>query len=175
MSILIISLPRTGSTELGTKLSIDNKLKYEFEPFNPLNNIEQKDINFKKCVLKTIIFQIPPYVKEINRIEWLISLSKNFNEVILLSRKNLVSCAESWSFLNHKMKTTNFLSTSFYLWEKTPNYETALENIKKWNGELEYISERINTPITYYEDIYDLHSPNRLRRGNKDDFEKNII
>jgi hypothetical protein len=35
MSILIIALPRTGSSELGRRLSTYNKFKYEFEPFNP--------------------------------------------------------------------------------------------------------------------------------------------
>ena len=49
MSILIIALPRTGSTEFGKRLSINNKFKYEFEILeNPKNKKETKHL--KKLV-----------------------------------------------------------------------------------------------------------------------------
>ena len=174
MNILIISLPRTGSSELGKKLSIKNKLDYKFEPFNPLNeNYENSDL--KNSVVKTIIFHKPKYISEHNRLNWLIDLTKNFEKIILLSRKDLIACAESWSYLNHKMKTSNFTSILPYLWEKTPNYEIEYENIKKWDNELNYISKSINIPITYYEDIYDLNNIDRLRKGNKTDYKTKLI
>ena len=65
MSILIIALPRTGSSELGRRLSTYNKFKYEFEPFNPIAGLPPLT-NFKNIVLKTIIFQLPYYIKEEN-------------------------------------------------------------------------------------------------------------
>ena len=173
MSILIIALPRTGSSELGRQLSINNKFKYEFEPFNPIAGLPPLT-NLKNIVLKTIIFQLPYYIKEENRINWLIELTKEFDEVILLSRKNLTDCAESWSYLNYKKKQNGFKSNQPYLWERTPNYETALENILKWNDELKFISNEINIPITYYEDLYDVNDNNRLRKGNKDNNKKLI-
>ena len=173
MSILIISLPRTGSTELGKRLSFTNKLKYEFEPFNPITGLPPLT-SLKNIVLKTIIFQLPYYIKEENRINWLIELKKEFDEVILLSRKNLTDCAESWSYLNYKKKQNEFKSNQPYLWERTPNYETELENILKWNDELKFISNEINIPITYYEDLYDVNDNNRLRKGNKDNNKKLI-
>jgi len=174
MSILIIALPRTGSTELGKRLSINNKFKYEFEPFNPIAGLPPLT-NFKNIVLKTIIFQLPYYIKEENRINWLIELKKEFDEVILLSRKNLNDCAESWSYLNYKKKQNGFESNQPYLWEKTPNYEIALENIIKWNKELMFISNELNIPITYYEDLYDINDKNRLRKGNREDCKKKIL
>jgi len=174
MSILIIALPRTGSSELGRRLSIDNNFKYKFEPFNPIAALPPLT-NFKDIVLKTIIFQLPYYIKEENRINWLIELKKEFDEVILLSRKNLTDCAESWSYLNYKNKQKGFESNQSYFWEKTPNYEIALENIIKWNNELMFISNELNIPITYYEDLYDVNDKNRLRKGNRDEFYKSII
>ena len=174
MSILIIALPRTGSTELGKRLSINNKFKYQFEPFNPIIELPPL-FNFKNIVVKTIIFHLPHYIKGKNRINWLIELTKEFDEVILLSRKNLIDCAESWSYLNYKKKQKGFESNQPYFWERTPNYETALENIIKWNDELIFISNELNIPITYYEDLYDVNDKNRLRKGNRDEFSQSII
>ena len=174
MSILIIALPRTGSSELGRRLSINNKFKYEFEPFNPIAGLPPLT-NFKNIVLKTIIFQLPHYIKEENRINWLIELKKEFDEVILLSRKNLINCAESWSYLNYKKQQNGFESNQPYLWEKTPNYEIALENIIKWNKELAFVSNELNIPITYYEDLYDVNDTNRLRKGNREDYKRKLL
>jgi hypothetical protein len=174
MSILIIALPRTGSSELGRRLSTYNKFKYEFEPFNPSVGLPPLS-DFKKIVLKTIIFHLPYYIKEENRINWLIELTKNFDEVVLLSRKNLTDCAESWSYLMHKEKQKSFKSNQAYLWEKTPNYNEEYLNIIKWNEELKFISTELNIPITYYEDIYNVNDSGKLRKGNLIDYEKKII
>jgi hypothetical protein len=174
MSILIIALPRTGSSELGRRLSTYNKFNYEFEPFNPSVGLPPLT-DFKKIVLKTIIFHLPYYVNEENRINWLIELTKNFDEVVLLSRKNLTDCAESWSYLMHKKKEKSFKSNQPYLWEKTPNYDKEYGNIIKWNEELTIISNKLNIPITYYEDIYNSDEKGKLRKGNLNDYEKKII
>jgi hypothetical protein len=174
MNILIISLPRTGSTELGKDISNKRKLKYECEPFNGSNRLlHNKDL--QNIVLKTILFHLPSYVNESNRINWLIKLSKNFNEVILLSRRNLVACAESWAYLMYNEGQKGFKASCPYLWEKTPNYNNEFNFIKKCNSELEFISQKLNIPITYYEDIYNENDSNRLRKGNRFDYPKNII
>lgn len=175
MGVLIISLPRTGSSELGKRISSERGLRYEFEPYNQSNPNPPGFINFEKSVVKTIIFQIPKEVEEKNRIEWLIDLSKKFNETVLLSRRDLIACAESWSFLNYKTKTEGFKSNQEYFWEKTPNYDRSLSNLKKWDGELSEISEKLELPITYYEDIYDMSGPGRLRKGNRIDVKSKMI
>jgi hypothetical protein len=131
--------------------------------------------DFKNVVLKTIIFHTPYYVNETDRINWLIELTRKFDEIILLTRRNLIDCAESWSYLMWKEKEKSFKSNQPYLWEKTPNYEEELKNIIKWNKELELISNIINIPLTYYEDIYNLNDYGKLRKGNMDDYEKKII
>jgi hypothetical protein len=174
MNILIISLPRTGSTELGKDISNKHKLKYECEPFNG-GDKSLRNADLQNIVLKTILFHLPSYVDESNRINWLIELSKNFNEVILLSRRNLVACAESWAYLMYKEKQKSFKADEPYLWEKTPNYDDEFNFIQKCNSELEFISEKLNIPLTYYEDIYDENGSDRLRKGNRFDFFKNII
>jgi hypothetical protein len=175
MNILIISLPRTGSTELGKDISFKHKLKYECEPFNGGKRFFG-DYDLNNVVLKTIVFHLPNYIEESNRISWLIELSQNFNEVILLSRRNLVACAESWAYLMHNEKQKRFKADEPYLWEKTPNFNFGMyQFIKKCNSELVYISEKLNIPITYYEDIYNENDSNRLRKGDVFNYSKNII
>ena len=173
MSILIIALPRTGSTELGRRLSVENKLRYEFEPFNPLAELKY-DESYKNKVVKTMVFHTPFFIKEEDRLNWLIEISKDFKRVILLSRKDLNACTESWSYLLYKTKK-GFKSTHEYVWEKTPNYGEEYDNILKWNDELKLISNELNIPITYYEDIYNPTDKGRLRKGNRDDFSQSII
>jgi hypothetical protein len=174
MNILIISLPRTGSTELGKDISIKHKLKYECEPFNGVNKLLNHSY-LNNIVLKTILFHLPSYVNESNRINWLIELSKNFNEVILLSRRNLIECAESWAYLQYNEKQKSFKADEPYLWERTPNFDEEFDFIQKCNDELVYISQKLNIPITYYEDIYNENDSNKLRKGNRFDYSKNII
>lgn len=174
MSILIIALPRTGSSELVRRLSTKHKLKKVFEPFNPSAGLPPID-DFKNIALKTIIFHLPYYVNEKDRINWLIELTSKFDEVLLLTRRNLIDCAESWSYLMWKEKEKSFKSNQSYLWEKTPNYDEELKNILKWDEELKVISNTLNIPITYYEDIYDSNDDGKLRKGNKDDYEKKLI
>ncbi len=174
MSILIIALPRTGSSELGKRLSLTNNLKYHFEPFNGVSEIP--DFNkFKKAVVKTIIFHLPTIIPSENRLEWLLNLTKNFDEVILLSRQNLTNCAESWAYLMYKEKQKSFKSNQPYLWERTPNYEKEYQFIKKCNEELIYLSNVLNIPITFYEDIYDSNDSGKLRKGNRTDLNSSII
>ncbi len=165
MKILIISLPRTGSTSLLNKYSLEYNLKKIEEPFN-LKNIEklnQNDINEDNIVLKTIIDQIPP--NETNHINYWINKSKEFDKVILLSRKDLKECAESLSFLDYNEKY-GFKYNEKYEWYLTPNYQKWYEYLVRVNEDLLTLSKLLNIDATYYEDIYDLNSNERLRIGN---------
>jgi hypothetical protein len=174
MSILIIALPRTGSSNLGKNLSNKYELDYIYEPFDSLKKIDKIEVK-ENTLIKTVVFRAPIFIDESNRIQWLIDFTREFNQTILLSRKNLISCAESWAYLVHNKKKRNFRDNLPYFWEKTPNYDESLEFIKNCHKELEYISEESNIPITYYEDIYDPEDVRRLRMGNKSDLGKKII
>jgi hypothetical protein len=167
MKILIISLPRTGSSSLGQILKKKHNLKkYLYEPFNSKDK-ERLNFNENSIVVKTLIFQIPKNIKEENRIEWLISLTKEFDEVILLTRRDLVACSESWAYLSYSKKTKKFDYLGTYLWEPTPYDDFAYNTILSYNEDLTFISKNINVALTYYEDIFDINGEERLRKGNK--------
>jgi hypothetical protein len=164
MKILIISLPRTGSTSLLLKISKELDLRAVFEPFdgtnrNPYNGEDN-------VVVKSIVMQS-------DRNSQLVT---EFDTVILLSRKNLRECAESNSYRIHNSKR-GFTSADEYYWEEPPKelYELCYNDILRWDTELKELSQEIGVSITYYEDIFDVNSSERLRKGNKSDLKSKII
>lgn len=172
MKILIVSLPRTGSTNLMYTLAKENGIKDLFEPFDGSNRVMYHE-KMDNIVLKTIVDQQPDH--NVEYLEFINDLIGKFDKVILLSRKNLQECAESHAYFVHNKGKDGFTSTSEYFWEPTPVDNLCLKNIIRWNGILEKISDLYKIPITYYEDIYDTKSFKRLRKGNRKDVKKNII
>jgi len=170
MRILIISVPRSGSTSLMKILSDKNKLTPVLEPFsyrNPKENILSNEyirniVYDDNIVLKTLIGQDDKVEKSIN---WdycknfLINLSKTFNETILLSRKDTKAQIESHAYACYS--ESSWINS--YDWIETPNYDVSKNYIDKSNNLLNEISKELKIPITWYEDIFDLNSPDRLR------------
>lgn len=178
MKILIISLPRTGSSRLLDDISKKNKLKPIFEPYNImfLDKVLY-DSNIKNVAVKTIIGQTPERIKYdvetdeyLNKyLNWIYEFIKEFDEIILLSRRDLVACIESVSFLMYNYGKIKFNYYSPYFYEKPPKeiYEIYEREIYVYDKIINIISKSLNIPIIYYEDIYDLNSPDRLRKGEK--------
>ncbi len=163
MKILIISLPRCGSTSLLYKISEKKKLKPIFEPFDVTHTLPRK-IFENDIVLKTIVNQLPEIIK--NPIEWYVNFSKEFDETILLSRKDLKACAESLAYYNY-YKNQGFSMKDMYFWEETPNYEICSQYVNGCNFKINKISELLKKPIIYYEDLFYGFGKERLRKGNK--------
>jgi hypothetical protein len=165
MKILLITLPRTGSTSLLIKTTNEYKLTQISEPFNEINgNLEKyKDYdweNEKDICVKTHINH--------KDVTFYLEFIKFFDKVVLLSRRDLSACAESLAYANY---FKNF--TEKYEWISTPNLNENVKLVKEFNEKLEKLSKLINTKILYYEDLFDLESEKKLR---KNDFKrKNII
>jgi hypothetical protein len=164
MKILIISLPRSGSTSLMFKIAEERSLKPICEPFDNRHKESMKPYD-DGYVIKTIVRQYPKTVTD--PIEWYVNLSKEFDETILLSRKDLIACTESLAYLNH-FKMEGFQSNQDYFWKKTPNYEMSEFYINDCNNKINKLSEILNIPIIYYENIFDISSEKRHRKGNKE-------
>ena len=176
MRILIVSLPRTGSQSLLEQYGKDYNLKTYGEPFHSwLNNIKhynirnnlarqrynlvRQDNSCVKCIINQTLFNMDP-------VEFYTEFSSIYDKVILLSRKNLVECAESFSYLLWNLPK-GLESNQPYVYEKTPNYESTYKTICKLDKWLKQLSDKIKIPISYYEDLYDINSPERLRHLNK--------
>lgn len=171
MKVLIIALPRTGSTSLLINIAKDRNLQLMFEPFDGSNRCHYNSTD-DNVVVKTIIHQHPPNINSKNKLDWLIEFSNEFDEIILLSRKDVTQLYQSYAyFLYYKNK--GFNSYSEYRWEMTPNYNEVVDIVNSMVSDIHFISNSLNTPITYYEDIYNTNSTDRLRKF--DDTDKKIL
>jgi hypothetical protein len=160
MRILIIALPRTGSTSLMSRYSEEYRIPFIFEPFDPKRyryGILPTDV-----VVKTMMYHCPNGFD--TAIDAYIELVKEFDKVILLSRRDLKECSESWAYLQHH-NHKNFNSLKHYVWKTPPNVEKYEVDIIRWDSELLVLSNTLNIPITYYEDIFDKNSNERYRKN----------
>jgi len=153
MKILIIALPRTGSTSLLNQIAKEKKLTLFFEPFSLKQNYYFNS-TMKNIVVKTIVEQ------HSNNLD----LAKDFDEVILLSRKDYRKHVESLSYLYYNIPN-GYHSNKPYDYSVPPLgvIQKAEKRINEMNAELETLSEQLNVPIQYYEDLFDPNSPDRLR------------
>jgi hypothetical protein len=165
VKILLITLPRTGSTSLLKKISEKEKLESISEPFNDVNGNLEKYEEYDWKTANNIC--VKTHINHKNVLFYL-EFIKFYDEVILLSRKDLTACAESLSYANHFQ---NF--TEKYEWINTPNLNQNIKLVKEFNEELEKLSKLINIDILYYEDLFNLESENKLRKN--DIKRKNII
>jgi hypothetical protein len=162
MKILIICLPRTGSTSLTNKIADDNNLNPIFEPFDGQNRVIYNGED--NVVLKTIIDQTYP-IGQKDYVNYWFNKSKEFDKIILLSRKDLKACAESLSFLDYNHRN-GFQYNEKYEWHSTPNFNQWYKYVISKNEDLHILGKLLNIDIIYYEDIFDLNSTERLRVGN---------
>ena len=86
MKVLIISLPRTGSSSLQIKLCRERNLSNIFEPWDNSNRFSYNP-KMKNCCVKTIIFQSPIE----SYLEFYKKIYTEFDEIILLSRNKKIS------------------------------------------------------------------------------------
>jgi hypothetical protein len=165
MSVLIISIPRTGSTSLLYKLASEKGLTPLFEPFDGSNRVKYNGES--NVVVKTIISHHSNNLK----------LSKEFDEVVLLSRRNILECAESHAYQTYFSKLKNYNSNNPYYYEDVIHsvFKVCYDDIIKWNIELRELSKQTNIPISYYEDIFDVNGDGRLRKGNKSDYKNKLL
>jgi hypothetical protein len=152
MRILIISLPRTGSTSLLYKIAKEKNLKPFFEPFDGTNRVIYN--NEDNSVVKTIICHHSNNLELIN----------NFDEIILLNRRNIKELIESHSYQTYFSKI-GYNSNNPYVYKQPPQeiINLCTSDILNWNEQINYLSENTKIPITYYEDIFDSSSSDRLR------------
>ena len=156
MKVLLITLPRTGSTSLLKKISTEENLISISEPFNDVNRNSEKYKNYNWENANDICVKTHINHKDIT---FYLEFIKYFDKVVLLSRKDLIACAESLSYANHFQ---NF--TEKYEWINTPNLNKNIKLVKQFNKELKKLSVLTNIKISYYEDLFNLKSEDKLRK-----------
>jgi hypothetical protein len=141
MNLLIVSVVRSGSSRLLESISTFYKQEGIFEPTTPQY---KKDFNPKKDIVKIAI--------QTKSVDAHIELINQFDNVILLDRKDILAQAESylnlWEVLggNYNLK---YVSVKF----SQEKIDKTIDKFKKWKSDLKEISEKINQPIIYLEDL----------------------
>ena len=146
------------------RIAEERKLTPIFEPFNQRTEQNRYLPDMEDVVVKTIINQKPKDIPYEDRIPWISELVTEFNEVILLSRRDLKGCAESFAYLCYHWNIRKFKHTESYVWEPSPNLEMITQHILDHDQELKNLSQILNLPVTYYEDLFDPKSESRLRK-----------
>jgi len=162
--ILVITIGRTGSTNLCKGIADILNLEFIDEPFNPLKSKEVWSFNQSKIksskdiIVKHIWFHT---VDNIFYLDFLKILTQDFDEVFILTRKNIKEHFESIVNLKYKTKLNQDIFGK-YVFEDIPfsfieNYKNTtlnLEKLEKHNNDLKILAEKNNIEIIYYEDIY---------------------
>lgn len=166
MKILILGLPRSGTTSL-IKGIADQGYKAIIEPFNNgLQNAREleyplKDLSYDDVVVKNTTYQ-KPYTWSKDWHEFNLEFMPNFNKFIFLDRKHFGEHYESIVHLWYRVFTD---STTMQAWadEDIPldfkNGYRAAGGADKLHKEKESLRELLHKVgqqgnITYYEDLY---------------------
>jgi hypothetical protein len=165
MKILIVAIPRSGSTQLLKSIGTCLNLTKMGEPFNEgiWENINYNHIPENNVIVKSLIFHPSNHVLKSllfdNVIEFYKNYSKLFDKIILLSRKNTNEAAESYSYQINNSKKKQWHKK--YTYKETLKYGEEIYDLnfwKKWMGRsknnLEILSKELNIEIDWYEDIY---------------------
>ena len=178
MKILILALPRTGSTSLLAKIQKQN-YKGIFEPYSdvqlkkfnyeyPLKELNENDNIVVKQIFANIWnkeespvkFYTYPSRNPTVYAPYQIEFAKYFDKVILLDRKNTEEHLKSCINVFYKQSQNKDI---FEKWEEKDLPQDYIDNHIIENGhshfyiqksEILLVSKKLNIDITWYEDLY---------------------
>ena len=153
MKILILASVRSGSTVLIRALSKILGLYPYGEPFNyglsdrpekyPLHLVENS-------IVKTLVWQQPKNYKL--KEDFYNIFKEEFDNVILLTRKNLQETYESYSYNQYNYPDGKWPFKYWY--KKVPFNKEVYKSVEhEYNMILQY-SKKWEIPVTYYENLY---------------------
>ena len=154
-NILIIALPRSGGTSIMHQLAEKHNLKARFEP-----ELTQWPVVPKNDVTKII-------VDRFSMVD-IISIAENYDNIILHSRHDIESTAESLATMHHHWGDESYAEKPWHadLLKEVPQWYLEQTNHRIVHCQLlmHVLSDELKVPIQYYEDLFDLNSKERLRK-----------
>lgn len=155
MGLIIVSGPRTGSTNLMLSLSSSYSIPYIFEPNI---TVEFDYSKYKNNVVKYVLSGN----SDVGYYKKLIEIVKQFDIIILLDRKNKKEQAESFYCLRN-------YGTFYKKWgreyinRESDQFKNFLTDFKNKSNLLLKLSNDLNLKIDYYEDLFNNKSLNDKR------------
>lgn len=169
MRILIIAGPRTGSSELASRLSRYLSLNLYQEPFNPRNGVVEYNLE-DNAIVKCIVQQLPGVNNKPNHyvstkkeiVDFWKEYSKNFDKTILLNRKIIKDQVESWHYylaaaIREQQEGNRVVYANkeyTYSRQDLSDYNLDKRYVLWTNQLIKRISHQTKIPISYYEDLY---------------------
>jgi len=167
MKILIIGIPRTGSTSLWSNI-INLGYSGLMEPYRRYNHNYLKypyplDISKnEKVVVKHLIHDIPrkKYIGNMSDIDICKEMSEQFDKTIILDRRNSQEMLESYIGLYYNLDNNMDIHSSWEFSNIPKEYvnQFILDNKHKliydFKTKIQTLSTLLSIPITYYEDLY---------------------
>jgi len=154
MKILIIAIPRSGSSTLTNSLA--KVLQYDkyHEPFNydhpklAQRNLPEKFP--KNVIVKTLFHQLP--LNANNPFDFYKNEISEYDKVIILARQDIKAAYESF---NHNLITNEEGNWHLPYIYKEVNFNIDLyKNYLKWTEDIIEFSLISNIQITWYEDLF---------------------
>lgn len=170
MKILIIGTPRSGTTSLIRAIGKSLNLTRIGEPFNyghPFIETSESIFDIEDNTIVKTLYDHTPKLEEDNPFNFLIKFSKEFDLVILLSRKDKTKILESIAHQYKHNKNGDWHQP--YIYDDTLNTDEYVEHIDFVVSGIKKLSTELNIPITWYEDLYsgDLNKIEKFLRDNK--------
>jgi len=165
MKILIIGTPRSGTTSLIKGLGKTKNYQRYGEPWNKyIGDRYPYPFNFNsKCVVKTLIENIPAEFENLKGLTFDEKLFKFYNKVkldfdriILLGRKNLNEQIRSYTYFREKELVTKVNWHDNYILPDSVELPTEKfkKEIYRMDDRLKKLSEILNIDIDWYEELY---------------------
>lgn len=151
--ILIVSVCRSGSSNLQRSLSKIFKLESIQEPWN--YNLHKRgkypypDSITNPSIVKTIVEHIPIEMENGKLLDFHLDLLSYYDNIILLSRKDRLSVAESYTYAN-KISTWH----KQYSIDDVSELNIDIDQVNEWCDALDTLSKESGIGITWYENLY---------------------
>jgi len=142
-------IPRSGSVSLLNALSESLNFNKIGEPFNSYLWKTLPNIETDNTVIKTFIDQTPDGT---NPIEFYTSFVKEFDKVILVSRKNIIEAVESYSY--HIQNSTKEGWVKPYYYDDNTNIDKYYDWFLSMETQIIELSKNLDIEIDWYEDIF---------------------
>lgn len=161
MRILVLGIPRSGTTSIYNSIKNDNSnLTCYFEPWGVLNYHDNLDMSPKNLLIKSQIFQKPNYKEDffksglsdyrlIETLEFYKKIIPKFDNVILISRKDSIEGSISYQEALISKNWFSEYSTKI----KFPD-EGILNIYNHFLKNIELLSKQLNLKVWYYEDLF---------------------
>ena len=156
MKIILIALPRTGSTSLCRYYrSLNKDVMFIGEPFNlVVNNLTisyNNIIKNKNLFVKTMYGDNPLEFKNMSAKEFILKLIGDFDLVLFLTRRNIKEHTESYV---QALQTSKWDSSYLYDSKFNTLYNEVEDKLNKLNLEMIETCNELKMPLYFYEDLY---------------------